>query len=95
MSLLLNQLKDDDLDFTVKFTDTDGVKGEYDFLDIVLFEKKEYVVVAPKDSDGYVDIFEIIADGNTEQYKRVEDDRILDEVFEIFKLKNEDEFDFD
>ena len=47
MSELLNQLKDEELDFTVRFTDTDGVYGEYEFLDIVLYEGSEYVVVSP------------------------------------------------
>ncbi|MBQ8503306.1 MAG: DUF1292 domain-containing protein [Clostridia bacterium] len=95
MSLLLNQLKDDELDFTVRFTDTDGNDGVYDFLDIVHFEGNEYVVVAPKDDDeGYVDIFRVIPDGKKEKYERTEDDRILEEVFEIFRIKNEDEFDF-
>ncbi len=95
MSLLLNQLNDDELDFTVRFTDTDGVEGVYDFLDIINFEKSEYVVVAPQDNDGYVDIFRVIPSEKSEEYERVSDDRILEEVFEIFKIKNEDEFDFD
>ena len=94
MSLLLNQLKDDELDFTVRFTDTDGNSGTYDFLDIVHFENEEYVVVSPKDADGYVDIFRVIPRDGSEDYERVENDDILEEVFEIFKIKNEDEFDF-
>lgn len=95
MSLLLNQLNDDELDFTVRFTDTDGNKGVYDFLDIVNFENSEYIVVSPQEDDGYVDIFRVIPEGEGESYERVTDDRILDSVFEIFKIKNEDEFDFE
>ncbi len=95
MSLLLNQLKDDELDFTVRFTDTEGNEGEYEFLDIVNFENKEYVVVAPDDGDGYVDIFRVIPDGDSEKYERVYDEAVLDGVFEIFRIKNEDEFDFE
>lgn len=94
MSVLLNQLNDDELDFTVRFTDTDGNEGIYDFLDIVNLEENEYIVVAPKENDGYVDIFKVIPDGENENYERVEDDRILEAVFEIFKIKNEDEYDF-
>lgn len=95
MSLLLNQLNDDELDFTVRFTDTDGNAGVYDFLDIVNYENEEYVVVSPKDDDGYVDIFKIIIDGGNELYERVEDDETLENVFDIFRIKNEDEFDFE
>ncbi len=95
MSELLNQLKDEELDFTVRFKDTDGVDGEYEFLDIVLYKGSEYAVVEPLDGDGYVDIFRIMAVNGKEVYARVKDDRDLEDIFEIFKLKNEDEFDFE
>lgn len=94
MSELLDQLNDEELDFTVRFTDTDGVKGEYEFLDIVLYKGSEYAVVTPIDSDGYVDIFRIIDLDGKEGYERVENDETAEEIFEIFKIKNEDEFDF-
>ena len=95
MSELLNQLKDDELDFTVRFTDTDGVYGEYEFLDIVLYKGCEYAVVSPLEADGYVDIFRIMAVNGKEVYARVTDDKTAEEIFEIFKIKNEDEFDFE
>ncbi len=95
MSKLLDQLKDDILDFTVTITDTEGVTAKYEFLDIVLFENEEYAVVSPIKDDGYVDIFKIIAIGEDEQYERITDGKILFHVFEIFKIKNEDEFDFE
>lgn len=95
MSELLSQLKDDELDFTVRFTDTDGVFGEYEFLDIVLYKEDEYAVVAPLDGDGYVDIFKILKKDSGEAYERENDDGVLENVFEIFKIKNEDEFDFE
>ena len=94
MSELLNQLKDDELDFTVKITDTDGISGEYEFLDIVLYEKNEYAILDPMDGEGYVDIFRIMGVNGKEFYARVTDEKILDEIFEIFRIKNEDEFDF-
>lgn len=95
MSELLSQLNDEELDFTVRFTDTDGVSGEYEFLDIILYKESEYAVVAPIDDDGYVDIFRIIHKDGKEAYERENDDTALEEIFEIFKRKNEDEFDFE
>lgn len=95
MSELLNQLKDDVLDFTVKITDTDGVTAEYEFLDIVLYNKNEYAILAPLAGDGYVDIFRIIGVNGKESYAREYDGKTLEKVFEIFKIKNEDEFDFE
>lgn len=95
MSELLNKLNDEELDFTVTITDTDGVTADYEFLDIVCLGGVEYAVLSPLDSDGYVDIFKIVTIGSKENYVRQTDEKILDDVFEIFKIKNEDEFDFD
>lgn len=95
MSELLNQLKDDELDFTVRFTDTDGISGVYEFLDIILYKGDEYAVVEPEEGDGYVDIFRIKITDGKEEYERVTDDTALEEIFEIFRRKNEDEFDFE
>lgn len=95
MSQLLNQLNDDELDFTVSFKDTDGNIHKGDFLDIVLYEGNEYVIIEPDDGDGYVDIFRIIRTNENESYEAVSDDEILDSVFEVFRIKNEDEFDFE
>ena len=95
MSDLLNKLNDEELDFTVTVTDTDGVKADYEFLDIVFHNELEYVVLTPVDSDGYVDIFRVIKTSKGEAYQRVSDDKLLDEIFDIFRRKNEDEFDFE
>lgn len=95
MSKLLDQLNDEELDFTVTITDTDGITDTYEFLDIVLYNKKEYAVLSSENEDGYVDIFLIEYDNEDEIYIRQTDDSTLDAVFEIFKIKNEDEFDFE
>ena len=94
MSKLLDQLNDEELDFTVTVTDTDGVTAEYEFLDIVCLEGDEYAVLDPIGGDGYVDIFRIDCAGDDERYVRQTDDDVLDRVFEVFRIKNEDEFDF-
>lgn len=95
MSDLLNKLNDEEMDFTVSITDTDGIKATYEFLDIVFYREIEYVILSPVDGDGYVDIFRVIKSTKGEAYQRVTDDKLLDSIFEIFKRKNEDEFDFD
>lgn len=91
---ILSQINDDDFEPVVRITDTHGVSGEYEFLDIVSHNSVEYAVLCPVGSDGYVDIFRIVHAGSEEKYSRVEDDETLTKVFEIFRLKNEDEFDF-
>ena len=95
MSRLLDQLDDENLDFSVSFIDTDGETVNGEFLDIVCRDGIEYAVIAPEDNDGYVDIFRIQILNGDELYIREKDEKILDEVFELFRIKNEDEFDFD
>ena len=95
MSRLLDQLDDDNLDFSVSFRDTDGEKVNGEFLDIVCRDGLEYAVITPEENDGYVDIFRIQILNGEELYIRERDEKVLDEVFDIFRIKNEDEFDFD
>ena len=95
MSELLKQLNDDELDFTVRFTDAEGTFCAGEFLDIVNYCDTEYAVIDPCDGEGYVDIYRISTKNGKEQYERVTDDGVLDAVFEIFRVKNEDEFDFE
>ncbi len=95
MSELLKQLNDDELDFTVRFADTEGAFCAGEFLDIINFEGNEYVIIDPCDGEGYVDIFRIIMKDGKEAYQREADEDILDGVFELFRIKNEDEFDFE
>ena len=95
MSDLLNKLNDEEMDFSVTITDTDGIKATYEFLDIVFLNELEYVILEPEDGDGYVDIFRVIKTSKGEAYQRITDDRLLDEIFEVFRKKTEDEFDFE
>jgi len=95
MSELLDRLQDDDpqKNPTIMLTDTKGNSDEYEFLDIISFENGEYAVLSKNDGNGYLDFF-LILNGDKEQYELVEDESLICELFEIFKTKNEDEFDF-
>ena len=95
MSEILNQLNDDDLDPIVTITDTDGVTGRYEFLDIVFLGDREYLVVTDPDSDGDLEFFRVLPDVGGEAYRRVEYDETLLSIFEIFRREHADEFDFD
>ena len=95
MSKLLDQLDDENMDFSVVVTDSDGVTAKYEFLDVVSVDYAEYAVLCALDSDGYVDIFRIDDDGSNEIYVRQTDEKIIEKAFEMFRIKNEDEFDFE
>ncbi|MBR6315068.1 MAG: DUF1292 domain-containing protein [Clostridia bacterium] len=95
MSDLLDQLNDEEETAVVTITDTDGKTGEYEFLDLVFLGDRQFAVVSPTDSDGDVVIFRVMQYEAGEAYIRVHDDVTLLRVFDVFRLKNEDEFDFD
>ena len=95
MNSLLDQLNDEEESAVVTITDTDEQTGEYEFLDLVFLGERQFAVVSPTDSDGDVEIFRVMQCDDGEAYIRVRDDVTLLRVFEVFRLKNEDEFDFD
>ena len=95
MSQLLDKIKDDEeSENKVTITDSSGVTAEYEFLDIINYKNKQYTVLCKNESDGYVDIFKIETSNGEEKYIREENDEILEDIFEIFMIKNEDEYDF-
>ena len=95
MSDLLDQLHDEEENAVVTITDSDGHTEDYEFLDLVFLGDREYAVVSPVASDGDVVIFRVMAYTEGEAYLRVTDDVTLLQVFDVFRIKNEDEFDFD
>lgn len=84
-------------DNTIVLTDDDGNDVEFEFLDLVPYNGDEYVVMLPKEDDADEVVILKLAPGETEDeesYEGVEDDEILQAVFDIFKDKFKDEFDF-
>lgn len=89
----------EELDNTIKLTDEDGQEVNFEFLDLIEYEGEEYVVLLPEEDDddegAQVVILKIEdTDEEKESYVSVEDDRTLQTVFEIFKKKFEEEFNF-
>lgn len=73
----------------------EGIK--FHFLDLVEYKEKEYVILLPVNSDdGMVVILEIISDDNAdkEEYISVDDNNILEEIYNIFKHQRKNDFDF-
>ena len=83
----------------IKLNDEEGNEVEFEFLDLIEYEGEEYVVLLPteeEDDAGEVLILRLedTDSENEESYVSVEDEDILNKVFEIFKEKFKDEFDF-
>ncbi|MBP3645207.1 MAG: DUF1292 domain-containing protein [Clostridia bacterium] len=88
-------------DNIIVLTDEDGVDVEFEFCASVEYEGNEYAVLLPtEDDDGEVVILQVMEDENADEddevtYIGVEDDEILQAVFELFKEQAGDEFDFE
>ena len=78
---------------TVCLTDENGKDMEFEILDWIEYKGEEYVVLFPveEESDGIV-ILRMEECGEDECYTAVEDETLLQEVFDLFKERFE-EFD--
>ena len=81
----------------IVLNDENGNEIEFEFLDLISYRQKEYVVLLPlKDSDDQVVILQIEADDEeTENYISVENEFVLNTVFALFKERNKDFFTFE
>jgi len=86
----------DNMDNIVSLIDDEGNEVEFEVLDVVEYEGEEYVVLLPADEEAEDVLILLIenADTDEESYVTVDDEDKLMKVFEIFKERNEDEFNF-
>ncbi len=95
-------MENEELDNIVILNDEEGNEVQFEFLDLVELDNEEYVVLLPVTSEGEEDEGEVVIlkledtddDSEEESYVGVEDEEILNQVFEIFKDKYKDEFNF-
>ena len=92
----------EELDNIVILNDENGNEVRFEFLDLVELEDEEYVVLLPVEGDVEEDGRVVILrledsdeDSGEESYIGVDDQETLDKVFEIFKEKYKDEFNFE
>ncbi|MCI8397434.1 MAG: DUF1292 domain-containing protein [Clostridia bacterium] len=93
-------MDEEELDNIIVLNDEDGNEVNFEFLDLVELDGEEYVILLPTD-EGEEDAGEVVilqvedTDSEEEEsYISVENEEILNKVFEIFKEKFKDEFDF-
>ena len=85
-----------DNDNIIILNDDEGNEVEFEFLDLIPYRGKEYVVLLPTsdDADEVVILQLEEADDETESYLSVDNELTLQAVFEIFKEKAKDTFIF-
>ena len=92
----------EELDNIITLNDEDGNEVKFEFLDLIDFEDEQYVVLLPVLEEGEEDDGEVVIlkvedseeDSDQESYVRVDSEETLMKVFNIFKDKFKDEFDF-
>lgn len=90
----------EELDNIIVLNDEEGNEVEFEFLDLIEYEGESYVVLLPNDDDeedsGEVLILKLEDTDSEEEesYVSVDDEEVLNKVFEIFKEKFKDEFNF-
>ena len=80
----------------LSLTDENGAEVEFEYLDCIEFQGKEYLVLIPCESEeAEIVILEVQpVDEETENYLSVQDEDILNAVYEIFKDKYGDTIEF-
>ena len=92
----------EELDNVVILNDEEGNEVKFEFLDLIEKDDEEYVVLLPMTAEGEEDEGEVVIlkvedideDTDEESYVSVDDEEVLNKVFEIFKEKFKDDFDF-
>ena len=90
------------LDNIITLNDENGNEVKFEFLDLIEWENEQYVVLLPVLEEGEEDDGEVVIlkvedsddDTDEESYVSVDDEETLMQIFNIFKEKFKDEFDF-
>ena len=94
--------ENEELDNIIVLNDEDGNEVKFEFLDLVELDDEEYVVLLPVTEEGEEEEGEVVIlkvedsddESDEESYVSIEDEDTLNKVFEIFKEKFKDDFDF-
>ena len=86
----------------VILNDEDGNEVQFEFLDLIDYEDEEYIVLLPITEEGEEQEGEVVIlkvedvdeENDEESYVSVDDEETLNKVFEIFKERFKDDFDF-
>ena len=85
----------------ITLTESDGSDVDFEVLDIVPYKEHEYVVMLPVDDESdspeavILELLEAEEDNEEDMLQGVEDEEILNAVFNLFMEKNADEFQFE
>ena len=102
MSEDINNNQEELDDNIVILNDENGEEVKFEFLDLVELDGEQYVILLPVEAVDPEEAGEVVilqledtdSEDEEESYVSVDDEETLNKVFEIFKDKFKDEFDF-
>ncbi len=88
----LENIPEEEATSVLTLTDENGVDIDFEYLDCIDYEGKEYLILMPVESEeAEIVILEVQpVDEENENYIAVEDEAVLDAVYAIFKEKFKD-----
>ena len=88
----LENIPEEESSSVLTLTDENGVDIDFEYLDCIDYEGKEYLILMPVESEeAEIVILEVQpVDEENENYIAVEDEAVLDAVYAIFKEKFKD-----
>ncbi len=90
-----SSIENETIENRIELTDEDGNQIYFEFLDLITYHGKDYIVLLPEDDADEVIILQVESlSDESENYVTVENQQILETVFEIFKERNRDFFTF-
>ena len=91
-----NEILMEEEESILTLTDENGVDMEFEYLDCIQYQGKEYLILMPLDEESAeIVILEIQpVDEENENYVAVEDEAVLDAVYAIFKERYKDVLNF-
>ena len=92
-----NLIPEEEESSILTLTDENGVDNDFEYLDCIEYKGKEYLILMPVDTvETEIVILEVEpVDEENENYLAVEDEKLLNEVYAIFKEKYKDVLTFE
>ena len=86
-----NEILEEEQENLLTLTDENGNDATFEYLDVIEYQGKEYLLLMPTDDSGEIVILEIEpVDEENENYVSVTDEDVLNAVYDIFKEKYKD-----
>ena len=93
-------MEGEEIDNIVILNDEEGNEVQFEFLDLIEYDGEEYVILLPVEEEVSEEPGEVVilklenTSDEEESYVSVDHEAILNNVFEIFKEKFKDDFNF-